>query len=444
MKFSSVELGKLLSGYPQITHYRIAYSGGLDSTVLLYAMARLRDTGAGWSISAVHVHHGLQPEADAWPGHCERLCSDLGISLEVLSVNASPGQGESPEAAARDARYKALATLVGEGQALLTGHHLDDQAETLLLQLMRGGGLPGLAAMPAELPFSDGLLIRPLLGFSRDELAQYALDNKIAWVEDSSNGNVRFDRNFVRHQILPELRSRWPSVVQTVSRSAGHMAEAASLLDELAGSDLESILDRNGCFIDINGLRRLTEARQRNLLRYWLRMNGLAVPSQMQMQHILSDVLNSRPAATPCVNWSGVEIRRYRDRLYALPSPAQHNVTRHIPWDLSGPLSIPGVGSIRPSLVQGQGLLASLKGMEDLEIRFRRGGESIRPARRGHHHDLKKLFQEAGIPSWIRDRTPILYQHEKVVAVAGLCVCEPFQVGRDEQGLMLEWEPVFN
>ncbi|HEC28290.1 MAG TPA: tRNA lysidine(34) synthetase TilS [Gammaproteobacteria bacterium] len=444
MKFSIAELGRLLSDYPGIKHYRVAYSGGLDSTVLLTAMARLRDTGANWSLSAVHVHHGLQPEADAWPGHCTRLCSELDTPLEMLAVDASPGQGESPEAAARNARYQALATLMNEDEALLTGHHLDDQAETLLLQLMRGSGLPGLAAMPAESPFSSGLLIRPLLGFSRDELKQYAVDKKLEWVEDSSNEDVRFDRNFIRQRILPELRSRWPSVVQTVSRSAGHMAEAASLLDELAESDLQCILDRQGCFIDINGLRRLSEARQRNLMRHWLRITGLSVPSQKQLHHILHDVLNSRPDATPCVRWSGVEIRRYRDRLYAIPSPLQHHASSQIPWDLSGPLSIRGVGFIRPSLVEGQGLPVSLQGMPGLEIRFRQGGESIQPVRRKHKHDLKKLFQEAGIPCWVRDRTPMLYQYEKVVAVAGLCVCEPFQVGKGEQGLMLEWEQAFN
>jgi tRNA(Ile)-lysidine synthase len=411
--------------------------------VLLYAMAGLRDKGVDWSLSAVHVHHGLNAAADDWAQFCQDLCRRMQIPVELIHVDASPVRGESPEATARKLRYQAIAEIIREGDALLTAHHQDDQAETLLLQLMRGSGVPGLAAMPSQVSFSKGILLRPLLDFRRHDLREYALQQQLDWVEDSSNEDIRFDRNFMRHEILPELTGRWPGLVAKLCRTSMHMSEAMSLLDERAAEDLQQVVTAERSIININALGALSKARQHNLLRYWLRDLGLPVPSQAQMQHVISDVIHAAPGSDPCVKWPGVELRAYRRQLYALSAMSPFMPDRRLAWDMQSVLQIDGVGTLEASMVQGQGLTTALLGQKDICIGFRQGGERIRPARRGHEHELKKLFQEAAVPPWQRERTPILYQGDQVVAVAGLCESESFQAGEGQQGLLLHWHKHF-
>jgi tRNA(Ile)-lysidine synthase len=407
-------------------------------------MASLRDKGVDWSLSAVHVHHGLNAAADDWGQFCQGLCSQRQIPLELIYVDASPVRGESPEATARELRYQAMSQIIREGDALLTAHHQDDQAETLLLQLMRGSGVPGLAAMPSQTSFSKGLLLRPLLDFRRQDLREYALQQQLDWVEDSSNDDIRFDRNFMRHQILPELQGRWPGLVAKLCRTSTHMSEAMSLLDERAAEDLQQVVTAERSIINIDALGALSKARQHNLLRYWLRDLDLPVPSQAQLQHVISDVIHAAPGRDPCVKWPGVELRAYRQQLYALRTMSLFGSDKRIAWDLQSALQIDGVGTLEISTVQGQGLSPVLLGQKDLYIGFRQGGERIRPARRGHEHELKKLFQEAAVPPWQRERTPILYQGDQVVAVAGLCVAESFQADEGQQGLLLHWHKDFD
>ncbi len=444
MKFSLTSLGECLARYTSIRHYRVALSGGLDSTVLLHAMAALRNRGVDWSLSAVHVHHGLHEDADDWLQFCQELCMQLHIPCDIIRVDARPVSGASPEATARELRYEAMADLTGEGHALLTAHHQDDQAETLLLQLMRGSGLPGLAAMPLQMAFAAGVLLRPLLDYRREDLREYALQQQLDWVEDSSNDDTRYDRNFMRHEILPELAGRWPGIVASLCRTSMHMTEAIQLLDERAAEDLQQVVSAESAIIDIDALVSISTARQRNLLRYWLRSLDLAVPSHAQMQHVFSDIIHAAAGTDPCVKWPGVELHAYRRQLYAFRSMIPFNSDSHINWDLRTQLSIHGSGTLTASPVQGRGLSAALLGQKDLYVGFRKGGERVRPARRGHEHELKKLFQEAAIPPWQRERTPILFQGGRIVAVAGLCECEPFQAGVGEQGLLLHWDTQYD
>lgn len=427
-------------------HVIVALSGGLDSSVLLHATNRLKESLPNLKVSAVHVHHGLSDNADTWDAHCETLCSRLAVPYRRLTVDARAATGESPEEKARDCRYQALASVLGKGECLLSAHHQDDQAETLLLQLLRGAGPRGLAAMPAICVLGRGRLVRPLLGFSRRQLHDYARGHGITWVDDDSNADTSLDRNFLRHQVVPTLKQRWPAMAVTLSRSAGHIAESAALLDELAAIDLaqcqgSGAADRSGgagvSGLDIIALGQLHSPRQRNLLRYWLRQQDLPVPQSQQMEHILTDVLQARPDRTPCVQWSGAEVRRYRERLFAMAPLPPHDRHARYGWNLTDPLTLP-VGCLRSVPVSGKGLRANLE-PTGVTVAFRQGGEVCQPVGRQHRHELKKLFQEAGVPPWQRDRIPLLYVENELVAVAGLWVCQQFAAGANEAGLELDW-----
>jgi len=428
-----------LAQFPEIKHYHVAFSGGLDSCVLLYCMAQLRAQSRVHSFSALHVHHGLSDDADDWDQHCQMLCEQLDIPYQLLKVNAHAENGEGPEAAARNARYLALADFIGHEDALLTAHHQNDQAETLLLQLMRGSGVPGLAAMPVSGHFSKGLLLRPLLDVSRAQLKAYALKNELDWVEDSSNEDTRFDRNYMRHEIVPRLLTRWPGALNNVARTARHMADATGLVDDLACIDLGQCLHASR--LSVIELKGLSEPRQRNVLRYWFRQQSLAVPTDRQMQHIINDVLEAREDATPCVRWADVELRRYQQFLYVMHALTDHDTNQRIEWDLSNSLTIAGSGSVSVQSCSEKGLNASLYKAENLTIRFRQGGERLIPAGRRHHHELKSLLQEAHIPPWERDRIPLLYQQDELIAVANVCICEGWQAEAGQQGLCVEWTP---
>jgi len=421
----------------------VGYSGGRDSSVLLHALAGLRVHLPGdLEIRAVHVDHGLSAHAGAWSQHCAVMCSALSLPCQVLRVNAKPQSGESPEAAAREARYQAITALIEAGDVLLTAHHQDDQAETLLLQLLRGAGPHGLAAMPVYTPFGAGWLARPLLDVTAAELASYADQHQLSWVEDPSNVDTGFERNYLRHEVMPHLKRQWPVVSRTLSRAAAHAAEAASLLDTLADSDMQPVQGPAQDTLSVSGLLTLDEARQRNVLRRWFKQLNLSVPTTIHLQHIQHDILNAAADSIPCVGWGsvnqGAEARRYRDLIYAMPRLPAHNPHITRTWDIRQPLTLAGVGTFTAISTLGTGVKASLLTEQSVSVRFRQGGERCRPAGRGHTHELRKLFQERGVPPWQRDRLPLLYIGNELVAVANLWVCEPFQAAHNESGIVVK------
>ncbi len=433
----------LLDALPRagVTRYWLAYSGGLDSHVLLHALHALMARQPGLTLGAVHVHHGLHAAADQWAAHCMAVCAALDIPCRVLHVQARPAVGESPEDAARRARYQALQGVVGAGECLLTAHHQDDQAETLLLQLLRGSGVAGLAGMPACAAFGAGLLARPLLTHNRAELRDYAEHHGLRWVEDDSNAETGFDRNYLRHEILPRLRARWPAVAAALTRSAGHCAAATDLLQTLATQDLAGLRGPTPDTLAIDRLQTLEVARQDNALRAWLRELDLPTPSTAHLRQVRTALLAAAADAMPCVRWPGAELRRYRKLLYAMPPLPAHDAGQALDWDLYQPLTLPdGAGRLQVALSSGHGLDAALRGRR-IEVRFRRGGEICKPVGRGHHHDLRKLFQEAGVPAWRRERIPLLYVDGELAAVVGLWVCEPYQAAAQSPGLVVEWIP---
>lgn len=409
----------------------VALSGGLDSTVLLHAMAALV---RGSGLRAVHVDHGLQPEAGAWSEACRRLCDATHVPLEIASLRLTPPAGVSVEAAAREARYAALADHIAAGEWLLTAHHRDDQLETMLIQLLRGAGVAGLAAMPARVRFGRGWHARPLLDFDRACLETYARREGLAWVEDPMNRERRYDRGWLRAQVLPAIRERWPGAAATVARSARHVAEAQRILAEVAQSDSVGVLDDGRLLIE--GLARLSPDRRTNLVRWWLKREGLGAPPAARLATAMDAFLSARRDALPVLRWEGGELRRYRGRLYALPPIAPMLAHPAANGTLAVDLG-PGLG--RFALVVGEegGLPASA--LASASIRFRAGGESLRPHPGRPRKRLKDLCQESGIVPWMRDRLPLVYVGERLAAVGDLWIDAEFAVPVGEPSLKPVW-----
>jgi tRNA(Ile)-lysidine synthase len=446
MELNTATLQQQLKQLPRLPHYYVAFSGGVDSLVLLHLLAGLRQQNPDLNLSAIHIHHGLQQQANSWAEHCQKIAQQLDVDIQVVHVNVS-AEG-SQEAAAREARYQAFAQIIQPGEGLLLAHHLDDQAETLLLQLFRGAGVAGLAAMPAISEFASGWLIRPLLDVPRQDIEAYAKGQQLDWIEDPSNINTEFDRNFIRHDIMPGLLHRWPSLANTLSRAASHQAEAAGLLDVLAEQDYQVCKGphQEQYTMSVSALLILEPARQRNVLRYWVRqVCQLPLPDTRHMQRILSEVLTASEDATPLVEWryntQVVELRRYRDELYVQPvseySSSEEAFMSQYPWDLQQPFTLPDGSVLQLEQAQGIGLKANLVGQENIRVGFRQGGEKCRPVGRGHTHSLKKLMQEWGIPPWLRERIPLIFVDDEIAQVVGYCLCEPFQADSDEKGVFI-------
>ena len=431
--FSDKKLLTLLEPYPE-SQFLVAYSGGLDSQVLLYALSRILPKTR---LRAVHINHGWHVDAARWAETCRQTCSSLGMFCEVITVDTQPKKGKSLEACARQARYAAMAKLVQAEDCLLTAHHRDDQAETLLLQLLRGAGLPGLASMSRVMSFGTGLLVRPLLDFTRLELQAYAEQRQLTWIEDSSNTDLRFYRNFVRHRVLPLLQQRWPASSKTLVRVAEHAAEAQQLLEEYAHEDWLKVREPLSNRLVISRLLDLTPARRRNCLRYWLKQLSFSLPSQMQLQQI-ELLLKSKRDANPEINWGDFQVRRYRDFLYALVLKKESKLSHlDISWDLKQALTLPTGNFLTVDRVIGNGIACDRLRKKSISIGFRQGGERFHVQGRLGSHPLKKLFQEWGIPPWQRQEIPLIYYEEKLIAVAGYGVNPNFLANSDELGYVI-------
>ncbi len=437
-RFTPEQLRVALSRLPETTRYWVAYSGGLDSHVLLHAMAALREHLQPVGLGVVHVNHGLHGDALAWAGHCARICGDLDVPLTQLEVDARPVRGESPEAAARRARYEAVGAVMGAGDVVLTAHHRDDQAETLVLHLLRGSGPHGLAAMPPCRSFQQGWLARPLLDLSRQALREYAEARSLSWVDDPSNHEDRFERNFLRNEIMPALKIRWPALTDVLARAAAHQSEAARLVDTLADTDLDGVRGGIPGTLRLDLLLTLSPERQRNLLRRWFGRMGLPLPTTAHLDRVVQDVMGADVDRTPLVRWEGAEVRRYRDRLFAMPPLAPATPDATLCWPLEETLLLPD-GRLSAERVAGQGIKVPAGTPGVAEVRFRHGGERCRPAGRLHSHSLKKLLQERGVPPWVRQRLPLVYVAGELAAVADLWVCEPLAAREGETGWRISW-----
>jgi tRNA(Ile)-lysidine synthase len=412
----------------------VGFSGGMDSHVLLHALTKCREIqGGGPSIHALHIHHGYSSNADAWEEHCREVCDDLGVGYSRLHIQVETS-GDGWEADARAARYLAFEQFIGADDLLLLAHHLDDQVETILFRLFRGTGLKGMAGMPVSRKIGKADLMRPLLDFSRDQLGAYAVRHGLNWIEDESNTEQDFDRNYLRHNLIPVIDLRWPAYARTISRLAQTARADFQLLGELASLDLEVIATDRPGVIDLNQLRRFEIHRQRNALLHWIHQHAPASPSHGQLEELLLQLNIDRPDAEQLISWSEAEIRVYRQQAFLMP-PLQQ-IDRDFLWNPRTAKMASG-RTLSATEVSGHGL------RDDggfLSVRFRGGGERCRPAGRVGSHPLKKLFQELQVPPWERDRVPLIYREDKLVAVAGLFVCEGQVAGVGENGLQLHWQ----
>lgn len=434
-QLSKNTLSALLNEYQiQPENIYIGYSGGVDSHVLLHLCASAPE----WQnkITAVHIHHNLQSQADSWAGHCATQAQHLGVKFCLLSVNATAQHGESPEEAARNARYGALKKLIShEGDILLIAQHQEDQLETVLLQLFRGTGLHGLAGMAACYHFAQGAILRPLLHSSKQAIIDYAHAQQLQWIEDPSNQSSQYDRNFLRLEVLPLLKKRWPSLDKTVSRSANHCLEAQRIISAVADELFEPIFNSNDNSLSICQLKTHKYTRQQLVIRHWFANLGLKMPSQAFVEQLLNEVILAKPSSTPLLIGQSHCIRRYRDRLYCLP---QSNATPigYLLWDKQfTTLRLNATYQLSCQLSY-EGIAYKYWQNSVISIRERTGGERIRLPKRKNLHSLKKLFQEAGIPPWQREYIPLIYFDDELAAVGDKWISAQFYEQSDQLNCM--------
>lgn len=411
----------------------VAFSGGLDSTVLLHQLVLWRAKNPEVALRAIHIHHGLSPQADNWVQHCESVCAQWLVPLVVERVHLKD-DGLGIEAQARRARYQAFAQTLLPGEVLMTAQHLDDQCETFLLALKRGSGPAGLSAMGESSPFGGTQLIRPLLAQTREALEAWARQHELCWIEDESNQDDAYDRNFLRLRVTPLLQQRWPHFAQAVARSAALCAEQESLLDELLANDLADCVTAQGTLL-LAPLMMMSSVRRAALLRRWLARLNAPMPSRDGLERIWQEVALAREDASPCFRLGEYEVRRYQSQLWWVKSVDGQSETV-IPWSCrETPLTLPaGLGSVQ---LISAGELRMPQAGEAVSIRFKASGVLHIVGRNGGRK-LKKIWQEQGIPPWRRDTTPLLFYGETLIAAAGVFVTRE-GAAVDEEGMSLIW-----
>ncbi|KJN26006.1 tRNA lysidine(34) synthetase TilS [Enterobacter sichuanensis] len=422
-------IAQAVSPYRQLL---VGFSGGLDSTVLLHRLKCWRDQEPDVELRAMHIHHGLSPHAEAWVAHCEALCAAWAIPLLVERVTLND-EGLGVEAQARKARYAAFAGALQPGEALVTAQHLDDQCETFFLALKRGSGPAGLSAMPERAGFAGTQLLRPLLGETRASLEAWAREHQLNWIDDESNQDDGYDRNFLRLRVLPLLRERWPHFADAAARSAILCAEQESLLDELLSEELAELISENGA-LAIAPLQGRSPVRRAALLRRWLASHHAVMPSRAMLSRIWDEVALAREDAAPCVHLNGFDVRRFKGELWWVKSmPSLTDVV--LDWSSpDAPLILPcEIG--RVTLVPSGHVRLPASG-EPVTVRFKAGGMLHIVGRNGGRK-LKKIWQECNVPPWLRDTTPLLFYGETLIAAAGVFITE---AGWSEEGVSFEWQ----
>jgi tRNA(Ile)-lysidine synthase len=414
--------------------YCVALSGGLDSTVLLAALSQA-GAGPAPALRAIHVDHRLHADSAQWSDHCRDLARRLGVPCEVVRVDARPECGESPEAAARAARYAALAGGLRPGEVLLTAHHGDDQLETVLLQWLRGGGLRAVAGMRPVTAFASGWLARPLLGYTRAELQGWAVAQGLGWLEDPSNADPRFDRNYLRLEVLPLLRTRWPAAARTVGRVAAQAAEALDIEAAVAAADLAVVTEGETLVLDRLG--RLPAARQRLALRAWLRSRGFEPPSVATLESLRRDMHGAGADRIPETRWPGTAVRRYRGRLHVMPANA-HADWRPGRWVVGTTFDLGADGRLDFVAATGVGL-SRARLAADLEVVPRPDGAWFQPAGHAHQRELRKWLQERGVLPWRRAALPCVRVGTEIVAVGDLACGGGLAAGPGEASWRIVW-----
>lgn len=418
----------------------LALSGGLDSVVLLHLLVQAKSI-IPFELHAMHVHHGLSPNADAWADFCATQCQQLNVPFQIAHVHVAKNPDyknseQGIEAEARQLRYDALFSCTASGKTpdfVVTAHHQDDQAETLLLQLCRGAGVKGLSSMAAV--DKSRRLLRPLLNVSRQALHDYALQHQFVWCDDESNDNTQYDRNFVRHDVMPVLESRFTGVKAVLARTALHMAEANELLEEMAAQDAENMLSANSlCLVRLAQLRL---PRAKNVLRWWFAQNGLAMPTADYLHEIIEQLLHSKKDADLNLKLQHFFLRKYQQRAYLCEDKAAQPFD--LVWNGESELMLPSGGKLLFRYVTGAGL-ALKQGVTKLRITNRNGGERFKPDALRPTRTLKYLLQELNMPPWLRMYLPLIYWEDKLACVPGVGIAYGLQAGENEPGLEIIWQ----
>lgn len=409
----------------------VAYSGGRDSSVLLHVLASL-PAARSRGVRAVHVDHGLHPDATAWVEHCRRFCATLDVPLVVVKVSASNVDGLGPEAAARKARYQAFSDTLRNDEWLLLAQHRDDQAETVLLKLLRGAGPEGLAGMRPLRRFAHGWLWRPWLDVPREALRDYAAAQALDCIDDPANHDPRMARSFLRSDILPRLHQHWPKVEATLAHTATLCRQAADYIDADADAALQRLRAGDAASLDASAWLALDDALRTPVLQRWLHQQQLPAPTTGQRRQLERQIREAASDRVPRVDWPGAEVRMWRNRLYAMPRRTAIPECWRAAWDGSR-LALPDGGALSLSP-------ASMRIEPSLEVRLREGGERLRPATKPHTRDLRDLLQMANLPPWLRDRCPLLYQQGKLIGIADLYVSDAGEALFSQIGAQPCWQ----
>ena len=423
----------LSASHKKIKSMTVALSGGVDSVVLLHLLHQLQKT-QNFTLKASHVHHGLSKNADKWVKFCEKLCTKLSVPLDVHRIKLPQKKSLGIEGEARQLRYEKL--LQSQTDLVVLAHHEDDQAETFLLQLMRGAGVKGLSSMAH---FDETRrLWRPLLNASRIDIESYAKKYKLKWIEDESNLNIDFDRNFIRSKVLPILKKKFNHIIKVISRSASHLAEAQHLLNDLAKIDLKSHLKsiNYNHKLQVKSLDKLSNARAKNALRFWLEMNGQMMPSRDLLDELLRQVLTAKKDADLKIQLSkDFEIRRYKDEIYIVQKNQNGQKNYEIIWKGESEIILPNGQKLTFKKVKGRGINLKFLRDQKLIIRNRQGGESFKPDSKRPTKKIKQLLQESDLPPWERDFFPMIFVGNELAAVPNFGIDQKYQLSPQMSGL---------
>lgn len=399
----------------------VGFSGGMDSTVLLHALAGIPEARAS-GLRAVHVDHSLHPESATWAQRCAAFAAQIEIPFESVAVVVQVGTGHGLEAAARAARHAALGSLLRGGELLALAHHRDDQAETILLKLLRGAGPEGLGGMRALRQCGKGYLWRPLLDAPRACLLAYATQHGLPWIEDPSNGDLRLSRNFLRREILPRLTQHWPAATTALAHSAAWARHAGDFIAMQAAEALATLRGPDPATLAWRGWLDLPDALRDPVLRLWLRDLKRDEPAHFHVAELERQLRDAAADRNPCVCWDRTEVRRYRDLMHAMQRLDPLPEAWRSVWNGSA-LRLPCGGSL--ALLDANGRELKVAG---LDVRLRNGGEKLRPAGTAHRRELRLLLQEAGIPPWQRARVPLVFENGELIAAGDVILSDAARV----------------
>ena len=413
----------------------IAFSGGVDSTVLLHVMKNIIDEKS--QIRAIHINHNIVDNSKVWTKTCKSICKNFGIDIEIISLEVTHN-GYGLEAAARDERYEKLKEKLYENEYLLTAHHEEDQMETVFLRMARGTGLDGLQGINEKYSFGEGIIFRPMLEVSKTSVMDYAKEHQLKWVEDSSNQDTHFDRNFLRKKIIPQFRERWPSIASSVSRLSQLSAQNIKILNQIAEEDIGPIANMNE--LPLAKLLDKSFERANNMLRYIILANGMSIPSMKTLQDGLKEMLDPETDKS-VIAWKDYCIRKYKNHLYFLSNSdlEPNKVDVRIPWEIGKTVNLgENIGTIEATFIHGDGLSIE-KCKNKLTISYRQGGELIKPIGHRINKSLKNLFQENQILPWMRDKIPLIYYQDELVSVADLWFNQNYVASQNEAGFVVNW-----